>query len=87
MAERRENPPELRVPRPDESTPADEMTMARGWLTHLRESAIFKLEHLDYEQLRWAPTPTAAIGAAASSRIVTGAPLAGKPIWTAGHRP
>ena len=39
--------PELRVARPDESTPADETTMARGWLTHLRESAIFKLEDLD----------------------------------------
>jgi hypothetical protein len=52
-------PPELSVPRPDEATPADEMTMARGWLTHLRESAIFKLEGLDNEQLRWRPTPTA----------------------------
>jgi uncharacterized damage-inducible protein DinB len=51
--------PELRVPRPDESTPADEMTMARGWLTHLRESAIFKLEDLDREQLRWKPAATA----------------------------
>jgi hypothetical protein len=51
--------PELRVPRPDESTPADEMTMARGWLTHLRESAIFKLEGLDDDQLRWRPAPTA----------------------------
>ena len=51
--------PELRVPRPDESAPADEMTMARGWLTHLRESAISKLEGLDAEQLRWRPAPTA----------------------------
>jgi uncharacterized damage-inducible protein DinB len=51
--------PELRVPRPDESAPADEMTMARGWLTHLRESAIVKLEDLDDEQLRWKPAPTA----------------------------
>jgi uncharacterized damage-inducible protein DinB len=33
--------------------------MARAWLTHLRESAIFKLEDLDDQQLRWAPTPTA----------------------------
>src|SRR4051812_17345394 len=33
---RREAPPELRVPRPDESAPADEVTMARAWLTHLR---------------------------------------------------
>ncbi len=33
--------------------------MARSWLTHLRESAIFKLEDLDDEQLRWKPTATA----------------------------
>jgi hypothetical protein len=51
--------PRLRVPRPDESTPADEATMLRGWLTHLRESAIFKLEGLDHHQLRWRPTPAA----------------------------
>ena len=49
----------LRVPRPDESTPADEMTMARGWLNHLRQSALFKLEGLDDDQLRWRPAPTA----------------------------
>jgi uncharacterized damage-inducible protein DinB len=52
-------PPALRVPRPAEAEPADEMTMARGWITHLRESAIFKLEDLDDTQLRWRPTPTA----------------------------
>jgi uncharacterized damage-inducible protein DinB len=51
--------PQLRVPRPDESTPADEMTMARGWLTHLRESALLKLEDLDGEQLRWKPAAAA----------------------------
>lgn len=33
--------------------------MARGWLTHLRESAIFKLDDLDDDQLRWKPTPSA----------------------------
>ncbi len=33
--------------------------MARAWLTHLRESVIFKLEGLDAEQLRWKPAPTA----------------------------
>jgi len=49
----------MRVPRPYESKPADEMTMSRAWLTHLRESAIFKLEDLDDEQLRWKPTATA----------------------------
>ena len=38
-------------------TPADEMAMARAWLTHLRESAIYKLDGLTDEQLRWAPTP------------------------------
>ena len=54
-----ELPPELRVPRPVEHEPADEMTMARNWLVHLRESAIFKLEDLDGEQLRWKPAPTA----------------------------
>ena len=50
-----EAPPQLHVPRPDESAPADEMAMARRWLTHLRESAIFKLEDLDDDQLRWTP--------------------------------
>src|SRR5581483_440393 len=54
-----ETPPELRVPRPEESAPADEMAMARAWLHHLRESAIFKLEDLDDEQLRWQPASTA----------------------------
>ncbi|MFZ0252131.1 MAG: DUF664 domain-containing protein [Acidimicrobiales bacterium] len=33
--------------------------MARGWLQHLRESAIFKVEGLDPAQLRWQPTPAA----------------------------
>ena len=33
--------------------------MARGWLEHLRESAIFKVEGLDAAQLRWRPSPTA----------------------------
>jgi uncharacterized damage-inducible protein DinB len=54
-----EKPPEPRVPRPDETAPADEMAMARGWLTHLRESALFKLEDLTSEQLRWRPTSAA----------------------------
>ncbi|HEY1827368.1 MAG TPA: DinB family protein [Acidimicrobiales bacterium] len=54
-----ETPPQLHVPRPSETAPADEMTMTRGWLTHLRESALFKLEGLDDEQLRWRPAPTA----------------------------
>jgi uncharacterized damage-inducible protein DinB len=51
-----EVPPELHVPRPEEAAPADEMTMARNWLTHLRDGAIFKLEDLDDDQLRWTPT-------------------------------
>ena len=60
MADRAaERPPELRVPRPEEALPADEMAMARAWLVHLRESAIFKLEDLDDDQLRWKPAPTA----------------------------
>jgi uncharacterized damage-inducible protein DinB len=54
-----EAPPQLRVPRPEEATPADEMTMARSWLVHLRQSAIFKLEDLDDAQLRWRPSATA----------------------------
>lgn len=33
--------------------------MARGWLTHLRESAIFKLEELDDDRLRWRPAESA----------------------------
>lgn len=54
-----ERPPALRVPRPAEAEPLDEMPMARAWLAHLRESAIFKLEGLDDAQLRWRPAPTA----------------------------
>jgi len=49
----------LAVPRPDEAAPAGEMTMARAWLTHLREGVIYKLDGLTAEQLRWAPAPTA----------------------------
>ncbi len=33
--------------------------MARAWLQHLRESAVFKLEGLSEEQLRWRPVPAA----------------------------
>lgn len=33
--------------------------MARAWLIHLRESALFKLDDLDNEQLCWRPAPTA----------------------------
>lgn len=47
--------PQMVVPRPEESEPADEVPMARAWLTHLRESVIYKLEDLDHEQLRWRP--------------------------------
>jgi hypothetical protein len=54
-----EKPPELRVARPNEAAPADEMAMARAWLTHLRESALFKLEDLTTDQLRWRPAATA----------------------------
>jgi uncharacterized damage-inducible protein DinB len=35
------------------------MAMARAWLTHLRESALYKLEDLDDEQLRWRPAASA----------------------------
>ncbi len=54
-----ETPPKLSVPRPDEARPLDEMAMARAWLQHLRDSAIFKVEGLDATQLRWQPSPTA----------------------------
>jgi uncharacterized damage-inducible protein DinB len=54
-----DRPPELRVARPAEAEPLDEMAMARAWLQHLRDSAIFKVEGLDPDQLRWRPTPNA----------------------------
>ncbi|HUE08656.1 MAG TPA: DinB family protein [Acidimicrobiales bacterium] len=54
-----ETPPKLSVSRPLESAPLDEIPMARAWLQHLRDSAVFKLEGLDAAQLRWRPAPTA----------------------------
>lgn len=54
-----EKPPALHVARPDETCPLDEMTMARAWLQHLRDSAIFKVEGLNPTQLRWKPAPGA----------------------------
>jgi uncharacterized damage-inducible protein DinB len=54
-----ETPPQLAVPRPEETAPLDEVPMARGWLQHLRDSAVYKLEGLDHTQLRWRPAPTA----------------------------
>jgi len=54
-----EFPPRLSVPRPAETQPLDEIPMARAWLQHLRDSAIFKVEGLDPAQLRWQPSPTA----------------------------
>ena len=33
--------------------------MARAWLQHLRDSAIFKVQGLRGDQLRWRPAPTA----------------------------
>ena len=54
-----ETPPELRIPRPDEAAPLDEMPMARAWLQHLRDSAIFKVDGLTAEQLRWQPARSA----------------------------
>jgi uncharacterized damage-inducible protein DinB len=47
------------VARPEEKRPLDELAMARAWLQHLRDSAIFKVQGLDQTQLRWAPTSTA----------------------------
>ena len=54
-----ETPPQLHVPRPVEATPLGEMAMARGWLQHLRDSALYKVEGLSRAQLRWQPAPTA----------------------------
>ena len=54
-----ETPPVLRVPRPDEATPADETAMTRAWLEYLRESCISTLHDLDRDQLRWRPAPSA----------------------------
>ena len=54
-----ETPPRLSVPRPEETRPLHEMPMARAWLQHLRDSAIFKVEGLDPAQLRWQPAPAA----------------------------
>jgi uncharacterized damage-inducible protein DinB len=54
-----ESPPQLRVPRPDEAAPADEMSMARAWLIHLRASVVDGLDGLDAEQVRWKPATTA----------------------------
>ena len=54
-----ETPPVFHVPRPDEAKPLAEMPMARAWLEHLRESALFKIEGLTKDQLRWKPAPTA----------------------------
>lgn len=51
--------PNLTVPRPDESAPADELSMLRGWLDHLRGGVFHKLADLDDDQLRWRPAPTA----------------------------
>jgi hypothetical protein len=54
-----ETRPDLTVPRPDEQAPLSEIAMARGWLQHLRDSAVYKLEGLTPEQLRWRPAPAA----------------------------
>jgi uncharacterized damage-inducible protein DinB len=54
-----EQPPELSVPRPDERAALEEMPMARAWLQHLRDSAVFKVRGVTPTQLRWRPAPTA----------------------------
>jgi hypothetical protein len=54
-----ERPPRLNVARPDEAVPLDERPMARAWLQHLRDSAIFKVQGLTRAQLRWRPASTA----------------------------
>src|SRR5690606_31267736 len=37
----------------------DELTMLRGWLSHLRGSAVYKLQGLTGDQIRWRPAPSA----------------------------
>jgi uncharacterized damage-inducible protein DinB len=54
-----ETPPNLSTPRPAEAEPLAEMPMARAWLQHLRDSAVFKLEGLTPDQLRWRPAASA----------------------------
>ncbi len=54
-----DTPPRLTIRRPDETTPLGEIPMARAWLQHLRDSALFKIRGLDATQLRWRPTSTA----------------------------
>jgi hypothetical protein len=44
---------------PAEQPLRDEMTMAREWLSALRENVVYKVEGLTADQLRWRPTPTA----------------------------
>jgi uncharacterized damage-inducible protein DinB len=57
-------PPVLLTPRPPEDEAADEMTMLKGWMTHLRASCVRKLDGLTPEQLRWKPAAQAnSIGA------------------------
>jgi uncharacterized damage-inducible protein DinB len=81
-----EKPPELSVRRPAEATALEEMAMARAWLQHLRDSAIFKLQGLDPDQLRWRPAPTAnSLGAIAThlgyaERLWVRAIFAGEPM-------
>ena len=52
-------PPSLHTPRPDESILLPELDMLRAWLGYLRAGAVYKLEGLDAEQVRWRPTPGA----------------------------
>jgi uncharacterized damage-inducible protein DinB len=59
MAMTPETPPAMHTPRPDESAPADEMTMDRAWTAHLRESVLYKTEGISPAQLRWKPAPSA----------------------------
>ena len=54
-----ERPPQLHVPRPDEAAALPEMPMARSWLQHLRDSAVYKLEGLTPDQLAWRPATAA----------------------------
>ena len=68
--------------------------MARAWLQHLRDSALFKLEGLSPEQLRWRPAPTAnslgviVVHLGYAERLWLRAIWAGEPMdmgWRAAH--
>ena len=65
--------------------------MARGWLQHHRDSAIFKVQGLTGDQLRWRPAPTAnslgviVVHLGYAERLWLRAVFAGEPMDMAWH--